>query len=248
MLSIRALHLTLIAITSFCLQYSTAYPIRDRGQEVLGDAQNSYATCDGIETYTTEWFLANTLPAYRHEIYEHALFYTRGTSRRARDLAKTSRGEYVTIWEVWPCWLYDDRQVEENRLRCIHHEPEVRRTFYENMSRAFARMARKNATVMHSFKDYVQPPEDGIWARVELPALREKTDVDQLRKMNEDKSLFATSSITRDPWETVKLVIQTAMDEVRAIFRRAKLRTSDSTGAACSIWSSADDNWLDSLW
>ncbi|KAK5127978.1 hypothetical protein LTR85_005095 [Meristemomyces frigidus] len=210
---------------------------------------NSNVECDGIETYTTEWFLANTLPDYRHEIYEHALFYTRGTSKPARDLAKKSRGEYVTIWEVWPCWLYDDRQVRENRLSCIHHDPKVRTTFYENMSRAFARMARKNATVMHSQKDYAQPPEDGIWARVELPALRDKTDVEQIRKIDEKAGRFATSALARDPWETVRLVIQRAMEEVRAIFRGARANKVENAGAACnSIWNSADDKWLDSLW
>lgn len=180
MLSIRSLYFALLASVFFWFQYSSAYPIGNK-QELLSNHNADVATCDTLDTYTTEWFLGNTLPDYRHEIHNSALFYTRGTSKAARTLAKKSRGKYVTIWEVWPCWLYDDRVEDDNPLRCIHHNPEERTVFYENMSRAFARMSRKSATVMHSFKDYEVVPQDGIWARVEMPALQEKTDVELVR-------------------------------------------------------------------
>lgn len=175
MLSCRPLYLALFTIVLLHLRQSTPYPVPDK-QEALG----SRTTCDAIDTYSVEWFLANTLPEHRHEIYDHALFYPRGTSDAARKLAKKSNGEYVTIWVVWPCWLYNDEQVPENKLRCIHRDKKVRQKFYENMSEAFARMARSSATVMHSTKDYAKPPEDGIWARTELEALVEKTNVDKV--------------------------------------------------------------------
>jgi len=167
------------------LQLSDAYPLHNKQETLITDPTEPKAvTCDPVSTYTTEGFLANTLPDYRREIHDHALFYMRGTSRTARDLAEQSDGEYITIWEVWPCWLYDDRRKESNRLRCIHGNDDKRTMFYENMSRAFARMARKSATIMHAFADYETVPQDGIWARVELPALQEATDVNQVRLPN----------------------------------------------------------------
>jgi hypothetical protein len=40
------------------------------------------------------------------------------------------------------------------------------------MSRAFALKARTSATVLHSSENYASPPQTGIWARIEFPALR----------------------------------------------------------------------------
>lgn len=48
------------------------------------------------------------------------------------------------------------------------------------MSHAYARMARKSATVMHKTADYFDPPMNGIWGKTELPALRDKTDVEEV--------------------------------------------------------------------
>jgi len=156
---------------------SDTFPI-DR--ETILTTSTHDGICDSIDTYTTDWFLAHTRPEYRKELHGKALFYTRGTSRSARDLAEHSHGKYVSIWDVWPCWLHNDEQAAGNRLSCIHHDRMQRTTFYENMSRAFARMSRKSATVMHMSADYEEPPLDGIWARVELPALRKMTDVEMV--------------------------------------------------------------------
>lgn len=175
MFHIRSLSLTLNTFLLLCITFSYAQPIN---HQIVLYADENNAKCDSIDTYTTEWFLANTLPDYRRELHNKALFYTRGTSRTARDLAGRSHGEYVTIWEIWPCWLYDDRQETDNRLSCIHRDHALRRTFYENMSRAFARMARASATVMHQSADYAMPSQDGIWARVELPTIQDMTDVE----------------------------------------------------------------------
>lgn len=65
-------------------------------------------------------------------------------------------------------------------MSCIHNGP-MKRTFYENMSKAYARMARDTATVMHMTADYANPPQDGIWGRIEVPALRDLTDITEVR-------------------------------------------------------------------
>ncbi|KAK1036472.1 hypothetical protein LTR74_018851 [Friedmanniomyces endolithicus] len=116
------------------------------------------------------------------------------------------------------------------------------------MSRAFARMARKRATVMHLKEGYEHVPVEGIWGRVELPTIRGNTDVETLLKLSEDVSVSRSYPVTRDGWETVRELIQRAMDEVRAIFREAKSRSEDDAGAACGLWGSVDEGWLDALW
>jgi len=71
----------------------------------------------------------------------------------------------------------------------------------------------------------------------------------QLTKVNEDVSTSMVYQVSNDTWETAKVAIQRAIDEVRAIFRLAKLRQGDdAVAAACSIWSSVNDEWLDLLW
>lgn len=77
--------------------------------------------------------------------------------------------------------LYNDRITPDNPLRCIHEDPALKKRYYTSMSNAYARMARKSATVMHKTKDYYNPPQNGIWGQTELPALRDKTDVMEVR-------------------------------------------------------------------
>lgn len=60
-------------------------------------------------------------------------------------------------------------------------------------------MARKTATVMHMAKDFRKPPLHGIWGKVELPALREKTDIEVVRsapKSNSSKRVLGLSNFT----------------------------------------------------
>jgi hypothetical protein len=99
-----------------------------------------------------------------------ALFYSRGMSAPAMELAR--RSGQTTIWDVWPCRLYVHHDVPDNPMRCIHHDPASRTRFYEAMSRAFAMKAQGYVTVMHGGEDYERPPMDGIWGRVEFPTLR----------------------------------------------------------------------------
>lgn len=56
------------------------------------------------------------------------------------------------------------------------------------MSRAFALKAHSFARVLHSASDYLDPPMDGIWGRVELPQLINGQTIDSLQKLNEDMS------------------------------------------------------------
>jgi hypothetical protein len=57
-------------------------------------------------------------------------------------------------------------------MRCVHNDTSVQLKYFENMSRAFAMKARTFGTVLHSSENYASPPETGIWARIEFPALQ----------------------------------------------------------------------------
>ncbi|TKA65401.1 hypothetical protein B0A55_11807, partial [Friedmanniomyces simplex] len=65
-----------------------------------------------------------------------------------------------------------------------------------------------------------------------------------LLKLSEDVSVSRSYPVTRDGWETVRELIQRAMDEVRAIFREAKSRSEDDAGAACGLWGSVNLEYL----
>jgi hypothetical protein len=148
-----------------------------------------------------QWFLANTKSEFRGNFKDTALFYSRGMSTVARQMAKSSG--LTTIWvsvgyqtlgihrtelsictlarsgvvlmyfqEVWPCYLYNHHGTPTNPLRCVHSDPKHQLRFFENMSRAFAIKTQRFGTVLHSTPDFAKPPTDGIWARVEFPALK----------------------------------------------------------------------------
>jgi len=107
---------------------------------------------------------------------------------QARKYARSHRNKLTTIWDIWPCELYNHHNTHSNPMRCIHSDPAQQLWFFENMSRAFALKAREFATVMHSSANYFLPPATGIWARVEFQALQQGF-VDELEKINENKSL-----------------------------------------------------------
>jgi hypothetical protein len=90
-------------------------------------------------------------------------------SAAARTFAR--KNGMTTIWDIWPCYLYEYDAEPTNKMRCIHNDDNLRQTFYENMSRAFALKAQNFSTVLHSENNYKNPPSDGIWARVEFPTL-----------------------------------------------------------------------------
>jgi hypothetical protein len=132
---------------------------------------------------TFQWFLDNTKDCYSgEEFHDIALFYSRGMTSAARSLAEGLAK--VTIWDVWPCYLYESEQADSNPMRCIHQDREIQQDFFKNMSLAFAKMARHGATVLHSSEHYDAPPSDGIWASTELPELqRTSGPVHWLRKI-----------------------------------------------------------------
>jgi hypothetical protein len=141
-------------------------------------------SCERVDKYSTQWFLDHALPNFKGAFRDNALFYTRGMTGQAIKYAKSHK--LVTLWNVWPCELYDYRNVLDNPMRCIHNDENLRTLFYENMSRAFAIKANGSATVMHSLSDYDSPPLEGIWGRVELPTIKEATNVDWLSKVKEN--------------------------------------------------------------
>jgi len=108
-------------------------------------------------------------PEYLSPLENNALFYSAGMSRAARRIARDTKK--ITIWAVWPCYLYDHLNHEHNPLRCIHHNDTERQHFFGNMSRAFAMKARNFSTVLHSGENYRNPPTNGIWGSVEFPTL-----------------------------------------------------------------------------
>ncbi|RYP66420.1 hypothetical protein DL771_007829 [Monosporascus sp. 5C6A] len=167
-------------------------PARDVQKPMISGNVGDDVDCETVEKYTTEpnlprqWFLRNVLPPYASTtpFRSRTLFYSANMSRPARNKAR--REGLTTIWDVWPCPLYDHRPSPQNPLRCIHRSPDQRRTFFENMSRAFALRATERATVLHDARNYYAPPSDGIWASVERKHLvRVGGAVNWLRKVAE---------------------------------------------------------------
>jgi len=140
--------------------------------------------CEDINTYTTQWFTEHALPSFTTPLRDTALFYTRNMTTAAIRYAAAQTPPLTTIWSVWPCYLYDHRAAPANKMRCIHADPAHRTRFYEAMSRAFALKARGVAAVMHADADYDDPPVDGIWGRVELPAIKTATTVGVVNKLD----------------------------------------------------------------
>lgn len=141
-------------------------------------------TCDPPTRYTTEWFLQHVKPEYTDDFRDKTLFYTRRMTKKAIDYADTHG--FITLWHVWPSWLYREDDVPENPLQCIHKNSSLQKEYYENMARAFAIKANGVAVVMHAFDDYDDPPLSGIWGMVELEAVKGGAKVDCLAKMKED--------------------------------------------------------------
>lgn len=139
--------------------------------------------CEPLDKYSTQWFLDNALPSFKKPFSDDSLFYTRDMTSQAIKYAKSYN--LITIWNVWPCELYNYRNTPDNPMRCIHNEKSLRTVFYENMSRAFAMKANGSAMVMHGLKDYDKPPLDGIWGRIELPTIKKVESVDWLAKIKE---------------------------------------------------------------
>ncbi|RYP67235.1 hypothetical protein DL770_008666 [Monosporascus sp. CRB-9-2] len=161
-------------------------PARDVQKPIISGNSGDVVECETVEKYTTEWFLRNVLPPYTSTtpFQSRTLFYSEHMSRPARRMAR--REGLTTIWDVWPCPLYDHRPSPQNPLRCIHRSPDQRRTFFENMSRAFALRATEGATVLHDVTNYYAQPRDGIWASVERTELvRVGGAVHWLRKVAE---------------------------------------------------------------
>jgi hypothetical protein len=91
------------------------------------------------------------------------------------------------------------------------------------MSRAFAIKARNSALVMHSSDDYADPPQDGIWGRVEFPVLRGEIPklsrgVDELMKLDEEAKRLAVF------WTRFKNAVDWHLSQLQKGWGRVDLR------------------------
>lgn len=244
--------ITFTCITIFLLFLSvTAWPF-DNEQPEKQTVLSTDSDCLDISLFTPDWFLQNTKHSFRREFIDKAIFYTRGAGERARKLACSDPTKYVTIWDIWPSELYDSSNNASNKLRCIHGSKDTQTKFYENMSSAYAQMARSHAYVMHTLSDFASPPMEGIWGRIELDVLTQRTDISELWKQSDDQSLKETIEILSKP---AKHVLVSAMERVDELWDQAmgddqKLRErslEEEETASCRLWDSKAMEDLDAL-
>ncbi|KXT01172.1 hypothetical protein AC578_627 [Pseudocercospora eumusae] len=257
-MSIFVRQITFTCVTTFLLFLSVAaWPFdheQPENQIVLGPDSD----CLDISFFTPDWFLQNTKHSFRREFIDEAIFYTRGAGERARKLACSEPSKYVTIWDIWPSELYDSSNDASNRLRCIHNSKDTQRRFYETMSSAYAQMARSHAYVMHTLSDFASPPMEGIWGRIELGVLTQRTDISELWKQSDDQSLKETIQILSKP---ARQVLVRAMERVEELWGQTmgddqKLRgrnleeeeeEEEEETASCRLWDSKMMEELDAL-
>ncbi|KAK3214526.1 hypothetical protein GRF29_19g406661 [Pseudopithomyces chartarum] len=129
--------------TALCLLFTTAIaaPVPPK-QEVL---HNEKTTCATIDTYTVQYFIDNVVPTKRPPS-STCLFYTWGLTEKARLYAQT-HGK-TTIWDIWPDAFYQDTPSDTNPLHCIMRSDSHKRTYFANMSTAFASLCDIYALVM----------------------------------------------------------------------------------------------------
>ncbi|KAL1608294.1 hypothetical protein SLS60_003234 [Paraconiothyrium brasiliense] len=140
-------------------------------QQVLRD---KHTKCASIEDYSVQWFIDNA-PKDRRPAPSTCLFYTFRLTEKARWYAKNNGMK--TIWDVWPGGYYDKRMIKSNPLREIMQNKEDRRTYFSNMSIAWASLCDIYAMVMDNNVTPTSVACDvvnkmGIWFNGELPALQ----------------------------------------------------------------------------
>ncbi|KAK4628962.1 hypothetical protein CLAFUW4_07868 [Fulvia fulva] len=189
MAAIKDLFLVVTTTTLLFLRIVVSSPV-----PLAQDGSIPDPPCDPVSTYSPEWFLANVNDDYRRNssVFENRLlFYTRRCTDDAIRLSCSSDGFYITIWNVWPQSFYNNEHTEPELERCIFSSTTYTQEYYENMSAAFARLARGSATVMHDSADWADPPMDGIFGRIEVPNISEYTDVEELWAINDATSRAA---------------------------------------------------------
>ena len=144
--------------------------------------------CETVDKYTVDWFEEQ---AWKRKDLDlplvNALFYTRGMSEMAQKYACDH--DLETIWHIWPTELYKHEDEPTNAMRCIHQNASQRQRFFENMSEAYARLAKGTVIVMHNARDWTSPPQDGIWYRVEYKTIVSAVDaVTTILKLKEDEN------------------------------------------------------------
>jgi hypothetical protein len=168
------------------------FAIRGFSYPVLIDSTSSSAAqrhvqCETVDKYTVDWFEKQASIRNSFELpLENALFYTRGMSEMAQKYACDH--DLATIWHIWPTKLYKHEDEPTNAMRCIHKDSPQRQRFFENMSEAYARLAKGTVIVMHNASDWTSPPQDGIWYRVEYKTMVDAADaVTTILKLKEDE-------------------------------------------------------------
>lgn len=122
-----------------------------------------------------DWFLKEASGRKNLDLpLNNALFYTRGMSDKAKDYACDH--DLITIWSIWNRELYNYHDEPTNAMRCIHNNASKRQQFFANMSEAYARLATGTVIVMHNAKDWLHPPQDGLWHRVEYKTMVHVTE------------------------------------------------------------------------
>jgi hypothetical protein len=147
-----------------------------------------HVQCETVDKYTVDWFEKLAWKQKRLDLpLVNALFYTRGMSEMAQKYACDH--DLATIWHIWPTELYQHEDEPTNAMRCIHKDASQRHRFFENMSEAYARLAEGTVIVMHNASDWTNPPQDGIWYRVEYKTMVNAADaVTTILKLKEDEN------------------------------------------------------------
>jgi len=176
-----------------------------------------HVQCETVDKYTVDWFEKQ---AWKRKSLDlplvNALFYTRGMSEMAQKYACDH--DLETIWHIWPTELYQHQDERTNAMRCIHQDASQRQRFFENMSEAYARLAKGTVIVMHNASDWTNPPKDGIWYRVEYTTMVNAADaVTTILKLKEDEN--GSVKVVWDRELSLTSVVEESISKVLAIGR-----------------------------
>ena len=107
------------------------------------------------------------------------VFYTMRLKDVAQEYAKTNKK--TTIWDVWPASFYDHDQEPLKNFKT----DEQRRSYFQNMSRAYAQICSGAAWVaIYKGKD---PCSDSIWVTDEYDAISKgETGITGVTRLDED--------------------------------------------------------------
>ncbi|KAF3054152.1 hypothetical protein E8E11_011931 [Didymella keratinophila] len=176
-----------------------------------------HVPCETVDKYTVDWFEKQAWKRKELDLpLDNALFYTRGMSEMAQKYACDH--DLATIWHIWPTELYQHEDKPTNAMRCIHNNTSQRQRFFENMSEAYAKLAKGTVIVMHNASDWTSPPRDGIWYRVEYKTMVNAAEaVTTILKLKEDEN--GSVKVVWDRELSLTSVLEEPISKVLAIGR-----------------------------